>query len=85
MTDYLRIFGRGFLIVFLTSTNVYQVSHRHFLGGFIVGVLISITWWANARTSARSDLRGAGLCYGLGAGVGTVAGMVLATLLYSGS
>lgn len=85
MTDYLRIFGRGFLIVFLTSTNVYQVSHRHFSGAFVVGVLISVVWWSNARTSGRSDLPGAGLCYGLGAGTGTIAGMALATLLYSGS
>jgi len=84
MSNYLRIFGRGFLIVFLTATNVYQVSHQHFAGGFVVGVLISVVWWTNARTSARSELPGAGLCYGLGAGAGTVAGMVLSTVLYSG-
>ena len=84
LREYARIFWRGFLIVLLTSTNVYQVSHRHYLGGFIVGVLISVVWWGNARSSSRSDLPCAGLCYGLGAGAGTLAGMVIATAFYQG-
>ena len=84
MTAYLRIFCRGFLIVFLTATNVYQVAHQHLFGGFVVGVLISVVWWGNARTSGRSDLPGAGLCYGLGAGAGTLAGMLISTLFYGG-
>lgn len=84
LPTYARIFGRGFLIVFLTATNVYQVSHRHMLGGFIVGVLISVVWWGNARTSSRSELTGSGLCYGLGAGAGTLAGMAISSYLYQG-
>lgn len=85
LTAYLRIFTRGFVIVFLTATNVYQVSHQHYGGGFIVGVLISVVWWGNARTSSRSELPAAGLCYGLGAGAGTLAGMLMAATLYHGT
>jgi hypothetical protein len=51
----LRIFLRGFLLVFLTSCNVYQVSHQHYIGAFFVGWLISFVWWGNARKSNRSD------------------------------
>ena len=82
ISAYAQVFGRGFLIVTLTSLNVFQVSHRHWIGGFCVGVLISVVWWSNARRSARSDLPLIGFCYGLGAGAGTVAGMVLSALLY---
>lgn len=82
--DYARIFGRGFLIVSLTATNAYQVSHGKTLGAFIVGTAISLVWWSNARTSSKSELKFAGLVYGLGAGVGTAAGMTLAAAFYGG-
>ena len=82
--DYLRIFGRGFLIVFLTATNGYQIPHQHYFGGTVVGVMISYVWWGNARTSGRSDLPHAGLCYSLGAGAGTLVGMVLSGMFYGG-
>jgi hypothetical protein len=82
--EYGQIFTRGFTIVFLTATNVYQVSHAHYLGAFVVGFLISAVWWSNARKSNRSELPLAGPCYALGAGAGTVVGMVLSTLFYNG-
>ena len=79
----LRIFLRGFVLVFLTACNVYQVSHRHYLGAFFVSWLISFCWWSNARTSSHSyDVSGAGMYYATGAGCGTVAGLWLMTQLY---
>ena len=84
MNEYLSIFGRGFLIVFLTATNVYQVSHGHYVGAFVVGFGISAVWWSNARKSNRSELPLAGTCYALGAASGTLVGMVVSTLFYRG-
>jgi hypothetical protein len=84
LATYARTFGRGFLIVMLTATNAYQIVNKHYVGAFLVGTSISLVWWSNARTSARSGLPWAGLAYGLGAGTGTVTGMALATVLYGG-
>lgn len=83
MTGGLRLFLRGFVLVFLTACNVYQVSHQHYLGGFLVGWLISFCWWGNARSSGRNDaVRWAGAYYATGAGCGTVAGLFVMTQLY---
>lgn len=80
MTAYLRLFLRGFLIVCLTAMNVSEIAGGHYLAAFIVGFGISFVWWFNARNAARSDIRFAGTTYALGAGVGTVTGMLLSRL-----
>ena len=73
------LFFRGFWIVFLTATNVIQVTNHHYWGAFWVGLLISYTWWTNAyRVTLRvTPVRLAGLCYGLGGACGTVTGMAV--------
>lgn len=82
MVDSLRVMGRGFAIVVLVSMNTYQIAHAHYLGAFVIGSAISVCWWMNARTSARSDVPHGALLYGLGAGMGTVTGMAVMRVLY---
>ena len=73
----LSLFGRGFVIVFLTATNVVQVSHAHYGMAFVGGLLISWVWWSNAHR-ASVPVVGGGFVYGLGAACGTVCGMKVA-------
>jgi hypothetical protein len=82
MRDGLRLAWRGFVIVILTATNVFQIAHEHYLGAFLVGTLISVVWFGNAKRAGHSDVRHAAWWYGLGAGLGTVAGMALMRLVY---
>lgn len=81
MKELLIIFGRAFGIVTCTALNVSQIAHAHFVSAFFTGSMLSFFWWMNTKTAAKSDLRGAQLCYALGAGCGTVAGMFLGRLL----
>ena len=80
MGELLRVAGRGFVIVFLTATNVVQVSHGHYGWAFIGGFLISFVWWSNAHRAGQPVPYGA-LAYGLGAACGTVIGMRVAYAL----
>ena len=77
----LAVWARGFTIVFLTASNVVQVSHGHYVGAFINGFLISFLWWSNSHAAKRGGWRGA-FWYGLGAATGTVAGMSAALWWY---
>lgn len=72
---YLRLFGRGMLQVALVSANTVQVAHQHYVGMTIVGFLISVVWWHNAKSSNRNDdLPLAGPVYAAGAAFGTLSG-----------
>lgn len=77
-----RIALRGFWLVFLTASNVVQVSHGHYKGALIGGFLISTLWWSNSH-AAKQDVRGGAMAYGIGAALGTVSGMGLTTWWYS--
>lgn len=77
---YSRLFFRGCAQVALVSANVVQVASGQYVGAFMVGTAISMVWYSNTRSVIRVDLPGAGLCYGVGAGVGTILGMYLARL-----
>lgn len=79
---HLRIALRGFWLVFLTASNVWQVSHSHYSGALLGGFLISFTWWSNSH-AAKTDVRGGALAYAAGAAVGTVSGMRLTSWWYA--
>lgn len=83
MIHLARISLRGFWIVFLTASNVVQVSHGHYLGALCGGFLISATWWSNAHSAGTTNIQGGAFAYGLGAALGTVSGMWLATWFYA--
>jgi hypothetical protein len=78
----LKVFGRGFLIVSLTASNVAQIAAHHYAGGFLIGMAISVVWWGNAHRAAEDNDPWLRWCYGLGAGAGTVFGMGLVKLVY---
>lgn len=82
MIGALRLSGRGFVYVFLTAANVYQIAHQHYAGMFVMGTLISALWWGNARHSSQATVPYAGLWYGLGAGLGTVCGTAIMAWWY---
>lgn len=66
----------------LITANTYQVAHGHLVGVFCVGCAISWVWWANAGHAGRSTDRLDGVVYGLGAGLGSVLGLVVAEWFY---
>jgi hypothetical protein len=82
--DYFRLFLRGFSMVVLVSANVYQSAHLHVGGAGVLGTAISVIWFYNARTAAHSNLPYAGWVYGAGAGVGTMTGLEVMSLLWGG-
>lgn len=74
---YLKLFCRGFGIVSLTAMNVRQIADAHYGPAFVVGCAISGVWWFNSRSAAHSEAVGAWMAYALGAGLGTMFGMVV--------
>lgn len=68
--------------VALISLNTYQVAHGHLPGAFVVGCAISWLWWANAGSAGKSQSRVDGFVYGLGAGIGSVLGLLISRWLY---
>lgn len=71
----MRIFLMGILQVFLVAANVRQVAEGRLLGAFLVGCGISGVWAYNVHHIAISGVQD-GLLYALGAGLGTVLGIV---------
>ncbi len=67
----------GFSQVFLVGVQTYLISREKVYHVFIVGVLISLVWTWNVKRIAFHGW-GQSLCYSLGAGVGSVVGLVLA-------
>jgi len=78
MRAYLSIFGRAWLIVFLTAANVGFISRGEYVAAFVTGGMLSYVWWTNSRTAAHSTLRFGRIVYAFGAACGTVSGMALA-------
>jgi len=78
---YRPIFARAWLQVTLVAWNVVNVTQGDYLMAFISGTAISLVWWTNARTAAHTEAQHGRWAYGLGAGCGTVTGMLLGQLL----
>jgi hypothetical protein len=77
----LVLFGQGLVYVGLQATNVVQLARQHYIGAFVVGVLISWLWGWNVKGVAFRNGWG-GFIYSLGAGIGTVCGMFLVHWFY---
>ena len=71
----IRVFLRGFAIVFLTALNVTQVSRGHYLGALLVGFGISFVWYGNSQSANDRRSRTAQVTYACGAACGTICGM----------
>jgi hypothetical protein len=79
---YASLWLRGFAIVFLTATNVVNITQRHWVVMFLTGGAISLVWRWNARNAVRVDSFAADVCYAFGAAVGTVSGAWVARSLF---
>lgn len=78
MSEYARLAFRGWLLVSLVSLNTVQIAHGRTTGAVAVGFCISLLWWQNS-SKHRSDARGAGLVYAIGAALGTLTGLWIGT------
>lgn len=77
---YVRIVGRGWLMVSLVSMNTVHIASGHLEYAAIGGFAISWLWWSNSSKD-REQATGAGLAYGLGAALGTLTGATVARWL----
>jgi hypothetical protein len=66
----LFIFIRAFLIVLLTTSNIYSISKEYFLITIFISTGISTMWVLNIKDLAISDWYDR-LCYIFGATIGT--------------
>jgi hypothetical protein len=67
-------------MVTLVAMNTRQIAAGRIGWATLGGFLISWLWWTNSAKD-RPDFRGAGIVYGLGAGVGTALGFYIAEWL----
>lgn len=77
----MRLWLRGFLIVFFTALNVKLISRGLYLGAFLSGFAISAVWWSNAGRASVDRSWRSGAVYALGAACGTILGMWLGSCL----
>ncbi len=79
--EHPTIFGRAFTQVSLVAWNVINLSQQDYLMAFVSGTLVSYVWWMNSRAAALTQAVYGQHAYALGAGCGTLFGMVLGSLL----
>lgn len=76
-----KLFGTGFLQVVLVAINTYQISHELYVGAFIVGFGISFVWSFNVKRIAFGTFNDR-VVYALGAGLGSLLGLVFSKMIY---
>jgi hypothetical protein len=77
----LSLFLMGVLQVALVAANTRQVAQARLVGSFFVGIGISAVWAYNVHHIAIGGVVD-GACYALGAGVGTVLGIIITRWFY---
>lgn len=77
----MKLFLSAFCQVLLIAINTWQLSHEKYLGAFIVGFGISLVWTFNVRRIVIADWSDRA-CYALGGAVGSLAGLMIAKLMY---
>ena len=76
----MNVFATGFLQVFLISCNTYFISQGFYAGVAVMGFLISFVWSFNVRRVALGTWQDR-IKYSLGAGVGSIAGLLFSKLI----
>jgi hypothetical protein len=77
----MKLFLTGFLQVFFVAVNTYFISREFYIGVFICGVIISLIWSWNIKKIAFGSTRDR-IVYSLGAGLGSLIGLVISVLLF---
>jgi hypothetical protein len=72
-----RIFGRGFVLIFLIALNTRLLASAHVPGALVVGFCLSWVWWGNSRSAAVCDVPWAREAYAAGASLAGVAAILL--------
>lgn len=75
------VFARGLGYVALQAANVALIASGRIAAASAASVVISAVWWTNAHHASVDGDPWLRWCYGAGAGVGTVIGILFARLL----
>ena len=79
--DRLKLSLTGFVQVFFVAINTYFLSKEFYIGVFIVGFLISLIWSWNVKKIAFGSLKDR-LFYALGAGLGSLIGLIVSVVFF---
>jgi hypothetical protein len=75
--EHARIFGRGFVLVFLVALNTRMIATANLPGALGAAFAVSWVWWGNSRSASSCDVPWARECYAAGAGLATVCALLL--------
>lgn len=77
----MKLFITGFTQVFFVAINTFFISKAIYGGVFICGFLISFVWSWNVKKVAFGDIKDR-LWYSLGAGFGSLAGLIISVYIF---
>jgi hypothetical protein len=78
----LKLFITGFFQVFLVTINTYFIFKEFFIGVFFGSLTISLIWSWNVKRIAFGSFKDR-LYYSLGAGVGSILGLILSKFFFN--
>lgn len=79
--DRLKLLLTGFTQVFFVAINTYFLSKEFYTGVFICGFIISIIWSWNVKKIAFGSFKDR-LFYALGAGLGSLFGLIVSVIFF---
>jgi hypothetical protein len=77
----MKLFTTGFLQVFFVAVNTFFISKGYAMGVFTCGFLISFIWSYNVKKVSIGTMKER-VQYSLGAGFGSLIGMVVSNLIF---
>jgi len=78
----LKLFITGFFQVFLVTINTYFIFKEFYVGVFFGSLTISLIWSWNVKRIAFGSFKDR-LYYSLGAGVGSILGLILSKFFFN--
>ena len=76
----LFIFLRAFLIVSLTTANIWLIANKFYKSAILISIFISITWTYNVKDLSLADWKDR-TAYVIGALIGTIITLYIPILL----
>jgi hypothetical protein len=76
----MKLFFRAYLQTTMVAISTIMISQQILVGVFLVGFLVSILWTFNVSTLAFSSTKQK-IIYSLGAGLGSMSGVVFFNFL----
>ena len=77
-----KLFITGFFQVFLVTINTYFIFKEFFIGVFFGSLTISLIWSWNVKRIAFGSFKDR-MYYSLGAGVGSILGLILSKFFFN--